>query len=45
MSCIISLLVGIVIGVPFGWALLFCAIDFAGMSNRRPPTKDEWKLP
>lgn len=45
MNCIIVLLIGIVIGVPFGWALLFCAVDFAGRRRRRPPTKDEWKLP
>jgi len=44
MSCIISLFIGVVIGVPFGWALLFCAADLAAKRRRRPPTKEEWKV-
>ena len=44
MSCIVALLIGIVIGVPFGWALLFCAADFAGSQRKSPPTKEEWKV-
>ena len=44
MNCIISLFIGVVIGMPLGWAVLICAIDFAGRSKRRPPTKEEWKV-
>lgn len=44
MNCIIALFIGVVIGMPLGWAAFICAIDLAGRPKRRPPTKEEWKV-
>lgn len=43
MSEVISLFIGVVLGVPLGWAVLFCAMDLAGRP-KRDPTKEEWKV-
>lgn len=45
MNCIFALFIGVVIGMPLGWAVFICAIDLAGRPKKRPQTKDEWKLP
>ena len=38
-----SILVGFVLGVTFGWALLIFLVLF-DLQPKRPPTKDEWKV-
>ena len=41
---IIYLLAGVCLGIPLGWALLFLLVMNIH-EPKRPPTKDEWKLP
>lgn len=43
MHTIIYLLVGVVLGVPLGWALLFLLVMSDAIPDR-PPTKDEWNV-
>ncbi len=43
MSCRITLLIGVVLGVPLGWALLFLLVMAVG-KPKEPPTKEEWKV-
>ena len=35
--------IGFVLGVPFGWVLLFL-LAMCGQDVKRPPSKDEWKV-
>ena len=39
----VYIFIGFVLGVPFGWALLFLLAMY-NWSPKRPPTKDEWKV-
>lgn len=43
MNCIISLLAGICIGVPLGWAVLFCLVT-KDIWPKEPKSKEEWKV-
>ncbi len=43
MNCIIALLAGVCLGIPLGWALLFCLV-MGDIWPKEPPTKDEWKV-
>ena len=44
MVSIVYLLAGVLLGIPLGWALLFLLVMHSN-EPKRPPTKDEWKLP
>ena len=43
LNCIIALLAGVCLGIPLGWALLFCLV-MGDIWPKEPPTKDEWKV-
>ena len=40
---IIYLLAGVCLGIPLGWALLFLLV-MNTRENKKPPTKEEWKV-
>jgi len=41
----IPFIIGLVLGVPLGWTLLFLLMAAVERDmNKRPPTKDEWKV-
>ena len=44
MSGIIALFIGLSLGMPLGWAVLFCAMDLTAGRKSDPPTKEEWKV-
>lgn len=43
MNIIFALLAGVCLGIPLGWALLFCLVT-KDIWPKEPPTKDEWKV-
>jgi hypothetical protein len=43
MGGIIGLIAGLFIGVPLGWAVLFCLV-MNDIWPKEPKSKDEWKV-
>ena len=43
MDGLIGLCVGLFIGIPLGWTILYI-IAVLSTRPKEPPTKDEWKL-
>lgn len=43
MNCIITLLAGVCLGIPLGWAFLFCLVT-KDIWPKEPKSKDEWKV-
>lgn len=41
MSAVIILIIGVILGMPLGWAVFLFLMD---RKPKRPPTKDEWKV-
>ena len=43
MDGVIGLLVGVFLGVPLGWAVLFCLV-MKDIWPKEPKSKDEWRM-
>ena len=43
MNCIIALLAGVCLGIPLGWALLFCLVT-KDIWPKEPKSKDEFNI-
>ena len=44
MSNIICLCLGLILGMPLGWAVVLVLADISAQWRQKTPTKDEWKV-
>lgn len=43
MDAVIALIAGVLLGIPLGWAVLFCLV-MRDIWPKEPKSKDDWKV-